>query len=63
MVRLRSLEGARRRQAALFQIVGVERGDLTGTVVERLLSSEPMASPGAACLALAWRHRDTLLGQ
>ena len=30
--------------------------------VERLLSSEPMASPGAACLALAWRHRDRILG-
>ncbi|MBV9446178.1 MAG: helix-turn-helix transcriptional regulator [Streptosporangiaceae bacterium] len=30
--------------------------------VRRLLSSEPMASPGAACLALAWRHRDRILG-
>ena len=30
--------------------------------VERLLTSEPMASPGAACLALAWRHRSQLLG-
>jgi len=41
----------------------VEGLPFTGAVVERLLSSEPMASPGAACLALAWRHRDTLLGQ
>ncbi|MBV9144125.1 MAG: helix-turn-helix transcriptional regulator [Pseudonocardiales bacterium] len=30
--------------------------------VRRLLTSEPMASPGAACLALAWRHRDRILG-
>jgi transcriptional regulator with XRE-family HTH domain len=41
----------------------VEGLPFTGPVVERLLSSEPMASPGAACLALAWRHRDTILGQ
>ncbi|MGH3812514.1 MAG: helix-turn-helix domain-containing protein [Pseudonocardiaceae bacterium] len=34
----------------------------TGEAVRRLLSSEPMASPGAACLALAWRHRDRILG-
>jgi hypothetical protein len=24
---------------------------------------EPMAAPGAACLALAWRHRDRLLAR
>lgn len=41
----------------------VEGLPFTGPVVERLLSSEPMASPGAACLALAWRHRDTILSQ
>ena len=29
--------------------------------VERLLISEPMAPAGAACLELAWRHRDVLL--
>ncbi|MBB4968438.1 hypothetical protein [Saccharothrix violaceirubra] len=34
----------------------------TQTAVERMLTSEPMASPGAACLALAWRHRRLLLG-
>lgn len=34
----------------------------TGASVERLLRSEPMASPGAACLALAWRQRDQILG-
>jgi transcriptional regulator with XRE-family HTH domain len=30
--------------------------------VNRLLTTEPMASPGAGCLALAWRHRSQLLG-
>jgi DNA-binding XRE family transcriptional regulator len=30
--------------------------------VERMLTSEPMASPGAAALALAWKHRDALVG-
>jgi hypothetical protein len=30
--------------------------------VRRMLTSEPMAAPGAACLALAWRHRDRILG-
>lgn len=34
----------------------------TAESVERLLRSEPIASPGAACLALAWRHRDRILG-
>ncbi|NKE59704.1 helix-turn-helix transcriptional regulator [Lentzea sp. PSKA42] len=34
----------------------------TAESVDRMLSSEPMASPGAACLALAWKHRDQLLG-
>jgi hypothetical protein len=29
--------------------------------VKRLLTSEPIASPGAACLALAWQHRELLL--
>lgn len=33
----------------------------TEGTVERLLTSEPLAPPGAACLALAWRHRATLL--
>jgi len=31
--------------------------------VTRLLEREPMASPGAACLALAWRHRIALLAR
>jgi transcriptional regulator with XRE-family HTH domain len=30
--------------------------------VDRLLTSEPLASPGAGCLALAWQHRSQLLG-
>lgn len=34
---------------------------LNETNVKRLLTSEPMASPGAACLALAWRRRAVLL--
>ncbi|WP_280432601.1 helix-turn-helix domain-containing protein [Nocardia brasiliensis] len=29
--------------------------------VDRLLASEPMAAPGAACLALAWHHRESLI--
>jgi hypothetical protein len=29
--------------------------------ITRLLGSEPMASPGAACLTLAWHHRAALL--
>ena len=31
--------------------------------VTSFLRSKPMAPPGAACLALAWRHRDLLLAQ
>lgn len=30
--------------------------------VDRMLTSEPLASPGAACLSLAWQHREHLLG-
>ncbi|MER7582347.1 XRE family transcriptional regulator [Kitasatospora sp. NPDC097691] len=30
--------------------------------ITRFLTSEPMAPPGAACLALAWKHRALLLG-
>ncbi|MGH3913138.1 MAG: hypothetical protein ACRDTC_06975 [Pseudonocardiaceae bacterium] len=32
----------------------------TDAAVRRMLESEPMASSGAACLALAWQHRDAL---
>jgi len=31
--------------------------------VEKFLTSKPMAPPGAACLALAWRHHDLLLAR
>jgi hypothetical protein len=31
--------------------------------VYRFLAAEPMASPGQACLALAWSHRRVLLGR
>jgi transcriptional regulator with XRE-family HTH domain len=34
----------------------------TQQAVDRLLTSEPLASPGAGCLALAWQHRSQLLG-
>jgi hypothetical protein len=33
----------------------------TADNVDSFLRSKPMAPPGAACLALAWRHRDLLL--
>ncbi|MGQ0774811.1 MAG: helix-turn-helix domain-containing protein, partial [Pseudonocardiales bacterium] len=32
----------------------------TEMAVRRVLETEPMASAGAACLALAWRHREAL---
>jgi hypothetical protein len=49
------------------EIVGVsadvaEGVPFTQDSVDRMLTSEPLASPGAACLALAWQHRDALLG-
>jgi transcriptional regulator with XRE-family HTH domain len=49
------------------EIVGIaddaaEGIPFTKAAVDRMLSSEPMASPGAACLALAWKHRGALLG-
>ncbi|MFD6540621.1 helix-turn-helix domain-containing protein [Streptomyces goshikiensis] len=31
--------------------------------VEQFIHNEPMAPPGAACLALAWQHRELLLGR
>jgi hypothetical protein len=49
------------------EIVGIcgdaaEGVPFTDRCVTRMLVSEPMASPGAACLALAWKHRSGLLG-
>ncbi len=32
----------------------------TASAVDRLLDREPLAAPGAACLALAWKHRHSL---
>src|SRR5450755_672703 len=47
-----------------------EDGDSSGHGIEfsernvtRLLENEPMAAPGAACLALAWRNRIALLAR
>jgi hypothetical protein len=35
----------------------------TADTVNRLLTREPMASPGACILAQAWKHRDHILGK
>jgi len=32
-----------------------------GPTIERLLSTEPLAPSGAACLYLAWQHRSSIL--
>ncbi|TDB85671.1 transcriptional regulator [Actinomadura sp. KC216] len=32
-----------------------------GPTIERLLSTEPIAPSGAACLSLAWQHRDAIV--
>lgn len=41
--------------------VGAEGLPFDANTVKRFLAREPMASPGAACLSLAWRHRVALL--
>jgi hypothetical protein len=49
------------------EIVGIGDGRVTEGIpftaesVDRMLDSEPLASPGAACLSLAWQHRQRLL--
>lgn len=49
------------------EIVGIGDGrgadgvPFTRQSVDRMLESEPMASPGAAVLALAWKHRHELI--
>jgi transcriptional regulator with XRE-family HTH domain len=49
------------------EIVGIGDGrpvegiPFTAESVTRMLDHEPMAAPGAACLALAWQHREVLL--
>jgi hypothetical protein len=50
-VTVRSLHGERSATGIPF----------TEENVERLVLEEPMAPPGAACLYLAWQHRDLLL--
>jgi hypothetical protein len=47
-----------------FQGTGSARGiPFTEENVQRLLTTEPMAPPGAACIYLSWKHRDFLLTQ
>ena len=44
---------------------GGEHGDgieFSEANVTRLVDHEPMAAPGAACLTLAWMHKEELLG-
>lgn len=50
-ITVRSLDG----QAAATGI------PFTSDNVQRMLTDEPMAPPGAACLHLAWQHREQLL--
>ncbi|MGH3913145.1 MAG: helix-turn-helix domain-containing protein, partial [Pseudonocardiaceae bacterium] len=38
----------------------IEGVPFTEAAVRRMLETEPMVPSGAACLALAWRHRDSL---
>ena len=40
----------------------IEGVPFTWESVPRMLNSEPIASPGAACLVLAWWHRNRILG-
>ena len=37
-----------------------EQYTFNSETVERLLANEPMAPSGAACLSLAWKHREAL---
>jgi hypothetical protein len=44
-------------------VIGRDRQDFTfdGPTMERLLSTQPIAPVGAACLYLAWPHRASIL--
>jgi hypothetical protein len=44
-------------------VIGRDRQEFTfdGPVIERLLSTQPIAPSGAACLYLAWQHRASIL--
>ncbi|HYU46912.1 MAG TPA: hypothetical protein VEK84_12145 [Terriglobales bacterium] len=39
-----------------------EHFDFDRSTIDRLLSTEAMAPSGAACLSLAWHHRDSIVG-
>jgi hypothetical protein len=41
--------------------VDAEEFNFNESCVERLLTTEPMAPSGAACLRLAWLHRTDIL--
>lgn len=49
------------------EVVGIGDGraadgvPFTHESITRMLETEPMAAPGAACLALAWQHRHSLI--
>ncbi|MFI5499109.1 helix-turn-helix domain-containing protein [Nocardia asteroides] len=49
------------------EVIGVGDGraadgvPFTDESITRMLETEPMAAPGAACLALAWQHRHSLI--
>jgi len=44
-------------------VVGHDRQEFTfdGQAIERLMSTQPIAPSGAACLQLAWQHRASIL--
>jgi hypothetical protein len=39
-----------------------EQFSFDSATIDRLLKTEPMAPSGAACLSLAWQHRESILG-
>lgn len=41
----------------------VEGIPFTEDHIQRFLTSQPMGPGGAACLMLAWQHRQSLLGR
>jgi hypothetical protein len=41
---------------------GPEQFTFDGATIDRLLTTEPMAPSGAACLSLAWQHREAIQG-
>jgi hypothetical protein len=55
------LFGVTRRHNAEGTILAAR--DFAARVIERSVTGEPVQAAGAALLRLAWRHRETLLGQ